>query len=83
MHKNNFLSLEPLRLKNFPAKEKKKIVVLVEIAGQFRRDVSYTEKEVNALLAEIYPEDYVTLRRYLIEYGFMDRTQNGSAYWLR
>lgn len=83
VYKNNFLSLNPLRLKNFPVKEKKKVVILVEIAGQFEAGKRYTEKEVNALLGEIFPEDHVTLRRYLIEYGFMDRTTDGSAYWLR
>lgn len=83
VHKNNFISLKPLRLKNFPVKEKKKVVILVEIAGQFEAGRRYDEKEVNAVLKEIYPSDYVTLRRYLIEYGFMDREMDGSAYWLR
>lgn len=83
VHKNNFISLKPLRLKNFPVKEKKKVVILVEIAGQFEAGRRYGEKEVNAILKEIYPSDYVTLRRYMIEYGFMDREVDGSAYWLR
>jgi len=25
----------------------------------------------------------VTIRRYLIDYGFMDRTSDSSAYWMR
>ncbi|MBJ6950597.1 DUF2087 domain-containing protein, partial [Vibrio cholerae] len=29
-----------------------------------------------------YP-DFVTLRRYLIEYGFLDRTDDGSQYWVK
>ena len=28
-------------------------------------------------------EDYVHIRRYLIEYGFLDRKADGSAYWVK
>lgn len=76
-----FSSLEPLRLATFPAKEKKKIVVLRRISQEFTQDREYSEKEVNAVLKEIFP-DYVTLRRYLIEYGLMSRTRDGHSYWL-
>ncbi|WP_410979251.1 DUF2087 domain-containing protein, partial [Cobetia sp. SIMBA_158] len=27
-------------------------------------------------------EDFVALRRYLIEYGLMERTADGAAYWV-
>ncbi|RIJ63707.1 DUF2087 domain-containing protein [Rummeliibacillus sp. POC4] len=27
--------------------------------------------------------DYVSLRRYLIEYGFMERTDDCSIYWVK
>ena len=37
-------------------------------------------KEVNRLLGRIY-EDFPYLRRLLIEYGFLERTASGSAYW--
>ena len=76
-----FESLEPLKLKVFSSKEKKKIVILRKIAEQFEKNRQYTEKEVNNILADIY-EDHVTIRRYLIEYGYMDRTKDGKAYWL-
>jgi hypothetical protein len=42
----------------------------------------YAEKEINEILKAIY-EDYVMLRRYLIEYGFIDRKSDGSEYWLK
>ena len=41
----------------------------------------YTEREVNEIIQPIYA-DYVTIRRYLISYGLMNRTRNGSEYWL-
>lgn len=69
-------------LKEFPTKEKKKIVVLRKITENFSHDRKYSEAEVNTLLKRIY-DDYVTLRRELIEYGFMDRTTDGSSYWLK
>lgn len=42
--------------------------------------VESNEREVNEILKGIYP-DFASLRRYLIEYGFFERTRDGSAYW--
>ncbi len=77
-----FESLNPLKLKRFPGKEKKKIVILGRIAGQFDHGEKYTELEMNEIIKEIF-HDYAVIRRYLIEYGFMDRTADGKAYWLK
>ena len=77
-----FSSMEPLKLKSLSSKEKKKLVILRVIAGQFATSRRYSEKEVNAILKGIF-EDYVTLRRYLIEYGFLDRTQDCAEYWVK
>ncbi len=81
MLKGLFTNRNPLRLKVFPAKEKKKVVVLAEIAGQFELGKHYTEREVNDILQPIYA-DYATIRRYLVSCGLMDRTPSGSEYWL-
>ncbi|MDR1669401.1 MAG: DUF2087 domain-containing protein [Oscillospiraceae bacterium] len=78
--KTYFASLEPLTLKKFPLKEKRKLVILRVIAGQFECKKRYSEKEINQILKGIC-EDYVTVRRYLIEYGFMERTRDCSEYW--
>ncbi len=75
-----FASMQPLRLKTFPPKEKKKMVILRTIAKEFEEGIRYSEVQVNEILKDIYP-DYVTLRRYLIEYGYLERTRDGSAYW--
>lgn len=77
-----FESLEPLRLKALPAKEKKKVAVLNRIAAQFEKGRDYTETQVNDILREIHPEEYVVLRRYLIEYGYLGRERDGSRYWM-
>ena len=63
------------------AKEKKKVVILKRIAQEFEPGRRYTEGEVNALLKEIY-FDFATLRRYLVEYGWISREKDCSAYWL-
>ncbi|UKS29148.1 DUF2087 domain-containing protein [Paenibacillus sp. HWE-109] len=67
-------------LSSFSQQEKHKIVVLREIAKRFEQDHFYNEKEVNEILKPAF-HDYVKLRRYLIEYGFLDREPDGSQYW--
>ncbi|WP_138755291.1 DUF2087 domain-containing protein [Paenibacillus sinopodophylli] len=70
-------------LASFPRKEKRKIAVLRHIAAFFKGENRYSEKEVNELLSQFWESDYVTLRRYLIEYGFLDRSDDGRAYWVK
>lgn len=69
-------------LVRFPKREKQKIVVLRAIANLFDQEKHYTEKELNEVIKPMY-EDYVHIRRYLIEYGFLDRKADGSAYWVK
>ncbi|MBN2219982.1 MAG: DUF2087 domain-containing protein [Kosmotogaceae bacterium] len=65
----------------FPKKQKDKVIVLREIAGAFEPGLKYSEEEVNNKLKKFY-DDYVLLRRYLIEYGLIERKPDGSSYWL-
>ncbi|WP_238918061.1 DUF2087 domain-containing protein [Clostridium sp. YIM B02555] len=69
-------------LKSYPAKEKKKIIVLEEISKNFTKGKTYSEKEINRILERVY-EDYATIRRALIEYGFIERAKDCSNYWLK
>lgn len=66
----------------FPAKEKKRVAIIRHLLHYFQVNRSYTEKEINEQLKPIY-KDYAILRRYLIEYGFMDRTPDGASYWIK
>ncbi|AUD65280.1 hypothetical protein BK011_06110 [Tenericutes bacterium MZ-XQ] len=75
-------TLNPLVLKVFPAKEKKKYVLLTYIIKLFKKGIQYTEKEINEILKPVY-EDYVIIRRYLVDYDFLDRLDNGKAYWVK
>ncbi|KJS16021.1 MAG: transcriptional regulator [Peptococcaceae bacterium BRH_c4b] len=69
-------------LDTFPLKEKKRVTILRHLVKYFDANKNYTEKEVNDVLKQFY-NDYVVLRRNLIDYGFMDRTQDGSSYWIK
>lgn len=62
-----------------PKKQKRKVAILRQIIKRFEIGRDYTEKEVNSILAEVY-EDHVTLRRYLIDYGLLEREDDGSRY---
>ncbi|WP_416151900.1 DUF2087 domain-containing protein [Salipaludibacillus sp. HK11] len=69
-------------LDSFPKKEKRKISILQHILKRFDTDKIYTEKEVNQILELVY-DDFATIRRYFIEYGFMERKQDCSEYWIK
>lgn len=69
------------KLIKIPRAEKKKIIILQYLLQKFERNKRYTEKEVNEIIKPMH-EDFASLRRYLIQYGFMDREDNCSAYWV-
>ncbi|MFC4323009.1 DUF2087 domain-containing protein [Litchfieldia salsa] len=70
------------KLDTFPSKEKRKLIVLQNIVKRFDHSKKYSEKEVNEILKTIY-SDFATIRRYLIEYGFMERSKDCAEYWLK
>lgn len=69
-------------IKQFPSREKKKIIVLREIMKNFYPGREYEEKEINRILERMY-DDYPTVRRALIEYGFLDRSSDCKKYWVK
>jgi predicted transcriptional regulator len=69
------------RLTHFPIKDKKWYVVLRWIATKFEVGVRYSERQVNQIITEIHA-DYATIRRALVEFGFMSRERGGGVYWL-
>jgi len=75
------ISKKPLVFKMIPAREKKKYIILCMVIHYFEKNRKYSEKEVNEVLKPMF-EDFVMIRRYLVDYHFMDRTQDGKAYWL-
>ena len=63
------------RPKSIPAQQKKERIVLEEIARAFEPGRSYTEREVNLILAD-YHDDFCTLRRDMVAEGILSREQN-------
>lgn len=66
------------RLREIPAQEKKKQVIVRWLAQQIDPDRHWAEKEFNEWLKQFNP-DFATLRRYLVESGYVMR-ENG-IYW--
>jgi len=69
------------RMNRMPKKEKRKIAVLIQVLKRFEPKRRYAHKEVDRILATA-SDDHVTLRRYLVDFGFMDRTADGREYWV-
>lgn len=68
------------KLRTFKLQEKHRFIVLCELVKKFEFGKLYKEKEVNELITESF-EDHTFIRRYLVEYQFLGREKDGSAYW--
>ncbi len=68
------------RIKAFPAQRKKMEAILRYVLQAFEPGIRYSEKQVNEILAR-YHEDTASLRRELIEYGWLEREGGGGDYW--
>lgn len=63
-----------------PANQRKLDVILHYIADGFETGKIYNEKAVNQIIGELHA-DIPGLRRDLIDFGYLDRKRDGSAYW--
>ena len=61
-----------------PAQEKKKQILIRWLVGQIDPERRWTEREFSEWLAQ-FNEDYATLRRYLVDGGYMAREK--GIYW--
>ncbi|MFM1927035.1 MAG: hypothetical protein RLZ06_611 [Actinomycetota bacterium] len=62
-------------------KSAKRKIQVDRAAELFEPGKQYTETEINILLMQLF-EDHVFARRMMIENRILDRTPNGSTYWL-
>jgi predicted transcriptional regulator len=69
-------------LTSLPGKQKKMQVIIRWLATLFEPDRLYSEPEVNAILKPVYAEDYISLRRDLVDLGYLRRERGGGKYWL-
>jgi hypothetical protein len=71
------------RLRQLPAKNRKKILALDYLAGKFEQGRVYSEPEINEQLTQWHTfGDFHLLRRLLVDYGLLNRVPDGSRYWL-
>ena len=70
------------KLVRLPAKQKKMLVILRWLAGLFEAGKFYSETEVNQIIRNVHEDDYVGLRRELIDMGYLRRERGGGKYWL-
>ena len=79
--------LQSGRLEGFPRNPDHLHIVLAVATGGMARRRPYAEWEVNEALADWLDSvraaiDHVTLRRRMVDCGFLKRTTNGSRYFL-
>jgi hypothetical protein len=70
------------QLTHLPTKQKKTQVILRWLATLFTSGRMYTELEINEIIKQVYAEDYISLRRDLIDMGYLRRERGGGKYWL-
>lgn len=76
-----FFSEEDGRLISYQLKEYEREQLVAEVALLFKPGKVYAENEVNAILVDIF-EDYMLLRRELVDRGWLTRNAEGSEYRL-
>jgi biotin operon repressor len=67
-------------IKEIPAHDKKLLAILRYVCEHVEPGRRYTEKQINELLARFHA-DVAALRRYLVDFKFMQRTVEGRQYW--
>ena len=66
------------RLETIPTSRGKRLVVLDRLAQEFEPGVRYAEADINLIL-QLFHRDYASLRRYLVDEGFLTRAE--GVYW--
>jgi len=70
------------KLKIWPGKRKKQLLILEHLAGLFLWGKEYSEKEINEILENNHSfGDPLLLRRELFDSGYLNRKKDGSTYW--
>ena len=60
------------KLKSIPVQQKKRKIVLEEIAKSFEYGKRYTEREVNIIIADFH-DDFCTIRREMVAFNIFKR----------
>lgn len=66
----------------WPRRERDREAVLDYVVSKLQRNHLYNEAEVNDLLNAWHTfQDPASIRRYMIDYGYLGRTSSGDRYW--
>jgi len=72
-----------------PRRQRDRQIILKSVALCFQKTRSYTEQQVNdVLLGWIdqvgfsFQTDHAALRRFLVDEGYLERSDTGESYWL-
>lgn len=63
------------KLKSIPVQQKKRKIVLEEIAKKFEPNRDYSEREVNIIIADFH-DDFCTIRREMVAFNILKRSKN-------
>lgn len=70
------------RITRWSSRLKDQQAMMEYVIDKFEVERGYSEKEVNDLLRQWYlDDDFVLLRRSMIDAGLLKRTKDGSRYW--
>ena len=67
---------------DLPRRHKARLIALHYFRLAFRSNQTYTEYQVDSAIksGNLFDTDHVQIRRYLVDYGMMDRSQDGKIY---
>lgn len=68
-------------LREWPRKAKARALVAGELIRRFQPGVNYSEAEINEVLEQAW-HDYAVIRRYMVDHGLLERTEDGRQYWV-
>lgn len=68
------------RLAQIPVRDDRRLEVLGHLVTEFQPGKQLTETEVNEKVMPFH-DDYVMLRRMLVDYKFLSRSRDGRTYW--
>lgn len=67
---------------SWPTKFSLRVEVSEYLSSKFDYNYIYSEQEINEILSSAHSfNNYVALRRELVDFQFLKRQQNGSRYW--
>ena len=68
------------QLAQIPVKEDRRLEILEHLVKSFEPEEKLSEAEVNSRVMS-WHQDYVMLRRMLVDYKFLSRSIDGRTYW--